>query len=256
MVHESQVRTRVSPRLCALAAVLVFAGCFEETPIEGSTQSAGEAPSQPAPQSPTTCPLVTVAVTSDVPFDTPVNDQASINCFAWQEFIALNWPAAGGGAGKPASVPANNFGKPGDYGPVVWETYMNSHQLMTENGSKPPPWGTSPDVPPACEALGGDKTRRVLNHTSKFTSDFETPDDLQEAAPNKAPNWLADRNGNPVFFEIMVSEDEYNYARSDDRRLYNSNDQASYVSAGNHIDLPRDAPPKRIVDKSGSSLGQ
>ena len=59
------------------------------------------------------------SLTSEVPGDTPVNDQNSINCFAWQEFIALNWPAAKTGGGKPAKIGPEDFGRPNDWKPVV-----------------------------------------------------------------------------------------------------------------------------------------
>ena len=46
------------------------------------------------------CPFNPPTLTSEVPSDTPVNDQAALNCFAWQEFIALNWLAAPEGGGR------------------------------------------------------------------------------------------------------------------------------------------------------------
>jgi hypothetical protein len=216
-------------RLSGILAILVLGfGCLA---------SFSDQPGPAQVSSPATCPLVTVSVSSWIPFDSAVNDQASLNCFAWQEFIALNWLAAG--AGRPADVTAGKFGRPGDTRPVVWETYMYGDQLMRPDGGEPPAWGTTPELPAACGALGADKASRIVRHTSKFTSDFIAPDDLQEAAPYDSPNWLADRHGNPVFFEILVSEDEYNYAADPSRRLYNADGQVSYVSSGNHIDLPR-----------------
>jgi hypothetical protein len=33
------------------------------------------------------------ALTATIPADAHAMDQANVNCFAWQQFIALNWPA-------------------------------------------------------------------------------------------------------------------------------------------------------------------
>lgn len=182
----------------------------------------------------TTClPPVAPTLGSSIPSDTPVNDQASLNCFAWQEFIALNWPASG--MGVAADVPASEFGISGDSRPTVWETYPNVHEVFPSDGSMPPPWGAETPVPTTCR--GTAPNRRFLQHTSKFTAGLDVPDDLAEAAPFGTPNWLADRDGNPVLFEILTNRDEYEYIR--ESGFYNATAQASALKAGTHVNVPR-----------------
>ena len=79
-------------------------------------------------------PCINVPTMSpDMPGDTVLSDQPSFNCFAWSEFIAMNW-----GTGPDAS--AETFGMPFDLGPVVFETYKNIHDLMLPDGAAPGPW--------------------------------------------------------------------------------------------------------------------
>ena len=159
----------------------------------------------------TTClPPVAPTLTSEVPSDTPIADQPSINCLAWQQFIALNWPAVAQGGGKPAPLDSSEFGRPGDMSPVVWETYMDIHQVMTPDGSAPAPWGTPQAIPEVCAGSGA-PGNRALQHTSKFTLGLVVPDDLSEAFPLNKPNWLADRDGNVVLYEILINRDEFEY---------------------------------------------
>lgn len=204
--------------------------------------SDGEKPPDKKPVEPkasvTTClPAVAPTLTSQVPSDSPVADQPSLNCFAWQEFIALNWPAAPKGGGVASPEGPRSFGRPGARDPVVWESFMDAHELMTPDGSAPPPWGTPPTVPDACKKLGKAAGVRALRHSSKFTADLEVPGDLAEAAPFDAPNWLADRDGNPVMYEILVNQDEYQYIV--DSGFYNATAQQDSLKSGTHVNVPR-----------------
>ncbi|PCC68905.1 hypothetical protein SAMN02745121_07565 [Nannocystis exedens] len=150
----------------------------------------------------------------------PHNNDRDANCFGWQEFIALNWPVASGAG----------FGDPGDTGPVAWQGYMSSHQLFQPDGSAPPPWGTPPAITPECLAEAGltaAAARAVvpLTTSTKFSSEFESGDG-QQAAPRNAPAWLGDVRGNNVWYEVRVSEDEYDAIVQN--QLYNRDGQAAY----------------------------
>lgn len=177
-------------------------------------------------------------MSSTVPGDTPLLSQAGINCFAWQEFIALNWLADPDHAGKPdtSATPAM-YGAPGDVNPVVWETYMDVHQIFRDGGIPPRPWGTPPPVPDVCKAQVGDQQDKMrIMQASKVRTGFDAPVDLAQAFPFKNPNWLADRDGNLVWYEIVVSEDEYNYITTNS--YYDANAQFQAVSTGKHVQLP------------------
>lgn len=214
----------------------------------GERETPTEAPAQAPPSTPTCkCGLLTVQFDSIVPGDAPIlSSQTDADCFAWWEFVTLNWPTAEGAG----------FGDPGDMAPVQWETYMPSDLLFRPGAIPPPPWGTQMEVPANCQsssllaAIGGRRIR-VLRETSKFTSAFASafafPNDIQEAAPTNAPNWLGAQNGSNVWYEVLIDEDEYNFI--DTNKLYNANEQAAWVNNGNGnaIVLPK--------GKSGGQVG-
>lgn len=151
------------------------------------------------------CGSIQVYFQPNVPGDnTQLANQEDADCFAWQEFIALNWPSNAGATG---------FGQPGDVSPVQWQTYMDSHQLFQEDAAPPPAWGTSPPPPTdgGCAPQAGPGARpraRRLVMSSKFTGSF-LPTDVQQAAPRSGPNWLGAQNQTNVWYEILVNQDEY-----------------------------------------------
>jgi hypothetical protein len=69
-------------------------------------------------------------------------DQAA--AFAWQEFIALNWPA-GPQNGQPnqRDTPSSTsrFGDPNYSGPTTWETFRGKVEIFPGNGNVMPPPG-------------------------------------------------------------------------------------------------------------------
>ena len=191
--------------LLAGAALL---GCRSEPP-------AAEAPKFPCLNPP--------SMSADIPGDTVLSDQQSFNCFAWQEFIALNWPTDPGAT-------AGSFGDPGVTAPVVWETYMNVHDLLDADGTAPPPWG---ETRPAPEAAG-EGGARIFSRTAKLGQNFDPSKDINEAAPHVA--WLADTGGNLVWYEILVNKAEYDYFVQ--TGFYDSETQYRAAASGTKIDLP------------------
>lgn len=65
-------------------------------------------------------------------------EQAS--AFAWQEFIALNWPA-GPQEGKPnqRDTPSSScrFGDPDCTGPAIWQTFRGKVEIFPGQGNPP-----------------------------------------------------------------------------------------------------------------------
>lgn len=163
-------------------------------------------------------------VSNTIPGDSVVADQSSLNCFAWQEFIGLNWPTRKG-------VSAANFGEPNDYAPVVFETYKTNHDLFNYSGDKPPEW----DAP---SQHSNDSGLRKMNRTSKFDAKFDDGD-IEEAFPFKPAGqaWLADKKGNLVWYEVLMNKPEYDYFYQNE--FYSSANQYKAATAGKHIDLPK-----------------
>lgn len=166
-----------------------------------------------------------------VPGDTPINDQASINCFAWQEFIALNWLASGG--------PPSSFGRSGDFAQVAWEKFIDISNLRIYlRNVRPAEEPAASDELPVPDTCPADETVTLtLRQTSKFSIEFDPVNATGQAFPLGAPAWLADRDGNPVFYQILISEQEYEFIRSNG--LARPGNQYSRLAFGTHVDMPR-----------------
>jgi hypothetical protein len=84
-------------------------------------------------------PTPGITVSADVPADIPGGaDQASLADaanFAWQEFIALNWPALAGTRDAPDE--SQPFGDPDYDGPLVWHTYRHKVEIYPGQGTPP-----------------------------------------------------------------------------------------------------------------------
>ena len=104
------------------------------------------------PASKTTIPyFLPIQVSPTVPSDIPGGagnaslSQAAV--FAWQEFIALNWPAVaqtGAPGTRDMADTSKHFGDPSYTGPLVWHTYRNKVEIFPGAGL---PAGTTPKTP-------------------------------------------------------------------------------------------------------------
>jgi hypothetical protein len=170
---------------------------------------------------------------NQVPGDINTFNQSTANCFAWQEFISLNWP----------TDITKSFGDPYDYNPVQWETYMPKEVLFQANGVAPPAWGTLVSEQYALKF----KTQRLminkiktklLTFSSKTNGNSSatnfSPD---QAAPSTKPNWLGAQNGTNLWYEIMLNKDYYDYVVR--TGFYNAKTQHDAVQAGTAIDFPK-----------------
>lgn len=184
----------------ALLACLAFLAVATITPKD----AAAESPSWP-------CINNVPTLNWTVPDDATIADQQTFNCFAWQEFIALNWPAAAGQRGVPdtKALPAD-YGNPGAARQTVWETYMDPREIFLPGGKKPNPWNNVPTPTHKCasvtagaQAMLAKPGTRALPALSAF-GDFVL-DSTQEASGQ----WLADQNGNLIYYEVKVNQVEF-----------------------------------------------
>ncbi|PRQ02671.1 cytochrome c family protein [Enhygromyxa salina] len=220
------------PRHICVFALLVF-GCRGSVPSDTKRKLAEASPAEvevPTP-SPVAAAQTSYACSSTqqltfgpaVPPDfSQVSSDQDADCFGWQEFIALNWPADGQGG----------FGDPGDLSPLAWQGYMSNHQFFQPNGAPPPPWGTSPTITLDCIAEAGldpanANALTALTMVTKFSSDRESSD-AHQAAPYKEPAWLGDVSGHNVWYEVRLNEDEYNNLVAN--QLYSLEDQTNYYA--------------------------
>jgi hypothetical protein len=100
----------------------------------------------------TPSPTPTITISYQVPTDlpgTPNLEQAA--AFAWQEFIALNWPAvpqAGQSGQRDQPDPGQLFGSPTYSGPLTWQTFRGKVEIFNAavTGGNAPP-GYDPNAP-------------------------------------------------------------------------------------------------------------
>jgi hypothetical protein len=83
----------------------------------------------PAPPAPAI--VVRAEVPDDVPGGAERADLRTAGRFAWQQFIAMNWPAKDGV--RETADPQKKFGQPG--GAVVWETLRSKVEVYPGDGS-------------------------------------------------------------------------------------------------------------------------
>ncbi|MFL9844566.1 hypothetical protein [Flavobacterium rhizosphaerae] len=185
-------------------------------------------------KSPTSPYIVKINFNNAVPGDLlSFNNQAMADCFAWQEFITLNWPVN----------ESAGFGSPGDTNPVQWETYMPREVLFPDGGTAPPAWGTlvSDEYKSLFKSqnlLMDRKHTKLLTFISKKADNGDqqvnfTPN---QAAPSNKPSWLGAQNSTNVWYEILLNKDYYDYIVANG--FYNAATQHESVSNGNPINFP------------------
>lgn len=160
------------------------------------------------------------------PKDIALTRQADANCFAWQEFISLNWIASAKMRGQPdTNIPPAAFGKPNDPRPVVWETYKESDEVFLPGATKPPAWNTWPGGG-SLKALGGMKSE-VDPQPNLDLSDI--------GQASQGHPWLTAQSKLLTLYERRMNEDEFNYIVNNG--LYNAATQQTFVQSPG-INLP------------------
>ena len=187
------------------------------------------------------CPLSPITLSNTVPQDSAQTTQAYFDCFAWQEFIGLNWDADPAHAGAPdPSASPSEFGEPLDLAPPVFETYADALDVFLPGAAPPKPWGTVDPSPCAVHGMVARSGRRLLRMASIVAPDFQAPSGMMQAFPGSGPSWLADRDGNLVWYQILVDQDEFSYIVN--KQYYNANRQLQALTSDERIDLPAGVP--------------
>lgn len=183
-------------------------------------------PAAAAPAGTTSNCLAPPAMTTVTPKDFALTRQADANCFAWQQFISLNWAASQSMRGQPdTSVPASRFGEPGDTSLTVWETYKEVDEVFLANGKAPAPWNSWP---------GGARNKVFGGMIAKF--DPQPPLDLSEIGQASHGNpWLTAQSGILTLYERRINEDQFNYIFQN--KLYDATVQQTFVTTAG-INLP------------------
>lgn len=196
----------------------------------------------------------------DLPFDVDLPNHQNVQCFAWQEFIALNWPARAGQAGVPdTSRAARTWGDPHISTPNVWETYKEVHQVFLPNAQPPSAWGISALMRSLAPTVQADVMRsqalpeaprlqledatqasglQLLRMTSKVSERLQVSlqDSLQRAHLGTTDQafgsgWLTGQNGRLTYYGIHMNRAEFDYIVAN--RFYDARQQRGAV-----INLP------------------
>jgi hypothetical protein len=155
--------------------------------------------------------------------DMGLSNQTSANCYAWNEFVALNWPAN-----------TNlSFGAPGDLSPLIWQGYMTTGQIFLPGGIRPAPWGSLTVLPAGVDRKKFmSRNYLLLRESQKIPRGFRS----SEAVLNSGPSWLGAQNGTNIWYEVVVNQSEYNYIVR--KGFYNARTQYDSCSTGTQILLP------------------
>jgi hypothetical protein len=195
------------------------------------------------------CPSYT-ALTSAIPSDMAVpTSQSNANCFAWQEFIALNWTGQVSTCAADPSVQAASFGTPLDNNPKVWELYKQDTDIFLPGAAAPSAWCSQSQVVPSrfrsltasrlLAAAGSAGHPKFLSAISKDANDpqVKLTQCLQAGTASSCEEggWLTAQSGIIALYEIRVNQDEFAYI--DSNGLYNAVTQQTFVQKPG-INLP------------------
>ena len=184
-----------------------------------------------AQSSPGCTPVPTISPT--IPADVVITNQQYANCFAWQQFIGLNWVASTTTCAADPNVPSSMFGEPNDTSPVVWETYKEASEVFLKNAVRPSDWCSPQPLPASFAKMKVRNLKKTSEHGFKVltatSKDADNPNlklsDFTEAfTPG---SWLTAQNTYITLFEIRMNQDEFNYIR--DNKLYDATVQQTFV---------------------------
>jgi hypothetical protein len=152
----------------------------------------------PTPERPRTSAPV---LSPNVPADLPANPtQADAVNFAWQSFVAVNWPALAGQRGVPDLK--KKIGQPGD---VVWNTWKTPGEVFTANGQKPPGWNQpGGNLPPECQRAGAAPGDYWLQRVTKVPGNSNS--EAMRQAKEVVGGTLTDQHGNLVRFDVRLNK--------------------------------------------------
>ncbi|MCC6372510.1 MAG: hypothetical protein IT236_16015 [Bacteroidia bacterium] len=166
-------------------------------------------------------------------------NQQTVADYAWQLFIALNWKASAY-PGPPDTLSLSaDFGNPGDYSPVVFDTYRDVNEVFGD--SAPNPWTQGKGL-----LRAGANTALKKIHMLSKSDNGKKRRSLRKAAMAAGSGsgvelmqaqgyWLTDQDSNLIWYEVKINEDEFKFIY--DNQLYDSTTQVNYAKK-NGIWLP------------------
>ncbi len=252
-----KVHKRQLPLLGLLVSIMLLAGGVGRLQPSGHPESAAASdaiiPQQALDEHYLNC-FDLPEISSDLPgaprLEAGVTMNQNIaNCFAWQEFIALNWIVSEDHPGQPdLSVSASSFGEPGDTRSRVWETYAEAFDVYLPNAVPPNPWGSEQSIPAICMDVAVEGARN-LPSISKSSGAAQVLDEFGQAnsSVSDPDAWLTAQSGHRAHYEVRMNEVEFDYIVENE--FYNALKQYEAVQqaleeGGPGIYLPLGTPEK------------
>ena len=164
----------------------------------------------------------------NIPDDNVPSAQRLFDIFAWQSFIALNWPALPDGEPDRAKTPADATS------PRVWERFVEVSEVFRENGAAPRTWK---------EAVEASWKNRTLWMSGMGVG--QPPDEVDKPGALHPPildeslqaftGPMVDQEGKWVRYQVALNQVEFDYLVQN--KLYNQEGQAAFT-AENKIEFP------------------
>ena len=211
-------RTRLGGAVGAAAALALVAATARCANTAGSpTTTPTPSPAKPIAGNATPAIVLNPTMPGDVTAGADASLpglQDAFDVFAWNAFIAANWPPGPDGNGDPKQRP----GAKGDNA-TLWERWQDAQSTFLPAG-QPPVWGTPAPIPAACKAIATPGAH-LLSQVGK------TPDLLEESVQPFDTGPLIDQAGRYARFQIVMNRPMFDYIVAN--RLYSQAGQKSFT---------------------------
>ena len=163
-----------------------------------------------------------------IPGDNVPSAQRLFDIFAWQSFIALNWPASPDGAPDKGKTLADITS------PRVWERYVEVSEVFRENGAAPRTWKDAVEASWKDRAfwMSGMGLGQPPDEPNK-PGGIRQPYLDESLQAFKGP--MIDQEGKWVRYQVALNQTEFDYLVQN--KLYNQEGQAAFTSH-NKIEFP------------------
>jgi hypothetical protein len=218
-----------------LAVALMSCGGNKSSSTTDQSSTANKAAAPASSGLPANSWVVPVDVANASP--SPGPSQSDWTNFAWQTFVALNWPALPASPSGVSGLPdtSQQIGASSSNNamiPTVWLTYRADSNTMLAGAQDPGPWSNNPvSLPQSCGALTS--TTPVSPGFQPMYLDLITKfGNVDEATGSP----LVEQTGWYVTYDIRLDQSEYTYIQLNG--YYNGTNQMN-AQPNNFVGLPQ-----------------
>ena len=204
----------------------------------------------------------------NVPHDLPANASLTdLECFAWQSFVALNWPAVTQNfQPNTRGVPdqTQNFGASGNNnfassgGNLVWETYKHKVELFPASGVPAASYDTKPNyVYSVNVTVPSGVNAGQFNNLDEGTQIGQNYIFFPSNPPNPSSpgGKIAPNSDVQILFEARANRVEYNYVVSN--QYYNANTAATAAAnTVKYLTTPSNPPTNPFISFPAGDMSQ